>query len=278
MSGKGTKRFRLVPLLFFGALALASCASRTEIAARVAAEKGMVPRVIPTQNFDIATWVPRKFEPGQPLIVYIEGDGLAFITVTQISDDPTPVRPMAMDLAVRDARPNVVYIARPCQYVAGAQKRNCYHPYWTNARFASEVVGSVNAVIERLVTEAGAPTVKLYGYSGGGAIAALVAATRKDVVRLVTVAGVLDHATWTRLDGMTPLSYSLNPVSYVAALEKVPQLHYIGADDDVVPSAVAKAYQARFPSDHRPELVIVPGVDHDCCWTKLWPGLLNKER
>ena len=32
------------------------------------------------------------------------------------SDNPTPVNPMLLKLATMDKRPNIVYIARPCQY------------------------------------------------------------------------------------------------------------------------------------------------------------------
>jgi hypothetical protein len=42
-------------------------------------------------------------------------------------------------------------------------------------------------------------------------VASLVAARRHDVVRLVTVAGNLDHLAWTTLHGVSPLTGSLNP-------------------------------------------------------------------
>lgn len=263
-------------LLFF-ALSLSGCASRTETATSVAATRGWVQRIIATPDFDIATWAPRSFVPGRPLAIYIEGDGLAFLSTTRISDDPTPTKPLALQLAVRDPRPNVVYIARPCQFVTGPQRRNCTHAYWTYARYSEAVVNAIDIVVRRFKAEATADGLMLYGYSGGGAIAALLAARRDDVTRLTTIAGVLDHQTWTRFDGMTPLVHSLNPADQHSGLERVAQVHYVGAADDVVPVSVAKAFQSRFVTGTVPPVVVMAGADHECCWVELWPSLLKKE-
>lgn len=263
--------------LFLFVLAVSGCASRGENAASIAAARGWVPRTIATQTFDLATWGPAAFTPGAPLIVYFEGDGLAFLSATRISDDPTPRVPLALQLATRDPRPNVVYVARPCQFVTGPQRRNCSHFYWTNGRYAEPAVAAMDAAVERFKAESGAASLRLYGYSGGGAMAALLAARRDDVTFFATVSGVLDHETWTRLDGMTPLSYSLNPAAFHQRLATIRQIHYVGAADDVVPPSVAAAYQARFAPDRKPPVVIVKGADHECCWAAQWPSLLSKE-
>lgn len=263
--------------LLFLLLGLAGCANRTETATSIAATRGWVSRTIATPNLDIATWAPRTFVPGQPLAIYVEGDGLAFLSANRVSDDPTPNKPLALQLAVRDPRPNVVYIARPCQFVTGRSLRNCNHSYWTFARYSEAAVSATEAVVQRFKQESGASSILLYGYSGGGAIAALVAARRNDVVRLTTVAAVLDHETWTRLDGMSPLVTSLNPPDFHSSLEGIRQVHYVGADDDVVPPSVARAYQARFPAEAKPPVVVVPNADHVCCWVDWWPSLLKKE-
>ncbi|GAB2181920.1 hypothetical protein DLREEDagrD3_21430 [Denitratisoma sp. agr-D3] len=49
----------------------------------------------------------------------------------------------------------------------------------------------------------GARRLTLVGYSGGAA--ALLAARCSDVVRLVTIAGNLDHRAWTRYHHITTL-------------------------------------------------------------------------
>jgi pimeloyl-ACP methyl ester carboxylesterase len=247
-----------------------------ETAQNLARQRQWVSRVVATPTFDLFTFGPRAFVASEPLVVYVEGDGYAFISPTQLSDDPTPRDPVGLELAVADPRPNVVYVARPCQYVTGPHLRNCHPAYWSTARFAEPVVAAVESVVARYVADSGATRVAYVGYSGGGAVAALVAARRSDSAALVTVAGVLDHATWTSLDGMTPLGYSLNPADFADRLAGLPQVHFVGGDDDVVPEVVARAFAARFPADRKPGVVVLPGYDHVCCWSAHWPALLQR--
>ena len=54
--------------------------------------------------------------PVDEVHVYIEGDGYAWATTTDPSDDPTPINPLALRLAAVDDAPNVLYLARPCQF------------------------------------------------------------------------------------------------------------------------------------------------------------------
>jgi dienelactone hydrolase len=116
----------------------------------------------------------------------------------------------------------------------------------------------------------------LIGYSGGGAVAALVAARRGDVIELVTVAGNLDHATWTAIHHVHPLDGSLNPVNAIDALQNIPQIHFVGERDKNVNTAVVNAYAERFPVNRRPRIQIVPEADHSCCWVDRWPVLLKQ--
>ena len=52
-------------------------------------------------------------KPGQDLSIYLEGDGLAWVSRTEASRDPTPDNPIGLRLAAIDPAPNVVWIARP---------------------------------------------------------------------------------------------------------------------------------------------------------------------
>jgi pimeloyl-ACP methyl ester carboxylesterase len=118
--------------------------------------------------------------------------------------------------------------------------------------------------------------VVLVGYSGGGAVAALVAARRDDVARLITVAANLDHAAWTTHHRLAPLRGSLNPADLAQRLEVLPQVHLAGAKDRVVPPAIAESYLGRMDDRSRARLVVVEGADHDCCWVAAWPDLLRR--
>lgn len=265
---------RVAAALFF--FALEACSSSQEDASQLAGTRSLSPRRIDGGKFDIQTFSSGRWNPNAPLNVYIEGDGYAWIKRDRLSDDPTPKKPIALELAVRDPSPNLVYIARPCQYVLGAARRNCHPAYWSSARYSEEVVSAIDTVIETYRKEAGTKAIRLYGYSGGGTIALLLAARRSDIENVVTVAGILDTEAWTRLLELTPLELSLNPAGFAKQLASVPQIHYVGALDKTAPGEVARAYLARFPETQRPRVITVSKQDHDCCWASIWPSLLSK--
>lgn len=264
-------------------MALAGCASvpspqaRANAATALAARAGWVATDFPGQHFDLAGFVP-KDAPTQSstLTVYFEGDGLAWQGPDAPSDDPTPIHPLGLELAL--AHPDsgsAAYIARPCQFRAAAQS-SCDPRYWTGARYAPDVVEDMNHAVDLAVRRVGATQVVLVGYSGGGALAALVAARRHDVVRLITVAANIDLAEWVRVERLRPLSGSLDPADFTAALATVPQVHFTGTDDIVVPPAVAHAFAARFGASAPVRVIEEHGFDHDCCWVQHWPVLVKQ--
>ena len=59
----------------------------------------------------------QKINNNEEVVVYIEGDGLSWIDRFTPSSDPTPKNPLAFKLAKLDPNQNVIYLARPCQYV-----------------------------------------------------------------------------------------------------------------------------------------------------------------
>ncbi|MDP3482188.1 MAG: alpha/beta hydrolase [Sulfuricella sp.] len=269
--------------LVFLLLGLAGCAdlspqSRWQHADQLADKAGWQKLRIPTDKFILSAYVPKNSAQADTLTVYIEGDGLAWLTRSQASNDPTPRNPIALELALRHPQGMAVYLARPCQYVEASDAINCRQTYWTGGRFAPEVVETSNQAISALKQRVGADKLVLIGYSGGGAIAALVAARRNDVVRLITVAGNLDHRAWARMHHVPALEDSLNPVDEWQSLIDVPQRHFVGERDEIVSLDVADSYASRFPSDRRPEVITIPDFDHVCCWVENWGSTWLKER
>lgn len=257
-------------------LALSACADLRADADKIAARRQLTSAVVATASFDLLTYASPGWKAGAPLSVYIEGDGFAWVRRDRLSDDPTPLNPVALKMASRDPAPNILYIARPCQYVGGVNGRNCHPAYWSTARYSEEVVAALGEVVDRYRQRAGAPTLRLYGYSGGGTLALLLAARRQDVEAVTSVAAILDVREWTRRQGVTPLAHSLNPADFAGRLADVRQVHYAGAKDEVVPVAVSESYLQRFPPSRRPSLVVLPGQEHDCCWADIWPSLLQR--
>ena len=259
-------------LLLSGCITLPDAEERRHSAMQLATAHGWQFRQWKTADFVLAGFSPLNLQTST-LRIYIEGDGLAWITFRQPSKDPTPVKPVALELALKDEQPSV-YLARPCQYVM--PESSCAMKYWTSHRYAEEVVEATNQVISQIKNNHTAQKLELFGYSGGGAIAALLAARRDDVTRLVTIAGNLDHAYWTRLHQVSPLKVSLNPVDYAEDLSSIPQTHFVGEDDDNIPPQLLQGYQHQLPVAGNSRIKVIPGYDHDCCWLDSWNMLLKQ--
>jgi len=226
-------------------------------------------------RFLLRVYGPEPVAESSTLTVYLEGDGLAWVTRSRPSTDPTPVQPIALRLALADPDPQSVYLARPCQYVTGPE---CRPEYWLEKRFSPEIIEATGAALDELKVRYDAANLLLVGYSGGGAVAALLAAERDDVRALVTVAGNLDHEFWAGLHQISPLSGSLNPADRAMALARMPQWHFVGDSDAIVPPEVANAYVKQLPNTTLVNRVTKPGYDHQCCWEESWPGLISSIR
>lgn len=198
----------------------------------------------------------------QTLWVMIEGDGRAWLNMRDPSRDPTPVAASGWQLARQIARTKVLYLARPCQFLSSTELDACTTDDWTSARFSEKWVARLNVAIDEGKRATHARRVVVAGYSGGGVMAALIAARRNDVAMLVTVAAPLDHAAWTTHHGVSPLTDSLDVLSVRKKLMRLPQVHVTGADDKVVPAVLMQNFLLAYPIDAPAELVTLPGIDH----------------
>ncbi|MCP4492816.1 MAG: alpha/beta hydrolase [Gammaproteobacteria bacterium] len=244
-------------------------------AEHLALQNGWHKTIIRTTAFDLVSFVPDNLAHVSTLNVYIEGDGLAWLAKSTISTDPTPINPTGLKLALRHPQGNAVYLARPCQYTASSEAGSCNKHYWTDSRFAEQVIASTNEALNKLKAEFGARQLQLLGYSGGGAVAALVAARRDDVIKLITVAGNLDHQAWTTHHHISPLSSSLNPADYHQQLAHIEQVHFVGSYDKVIPPFLAQQFVADLPSYSQAQVVIIPRQEHGCCWERIWADLIT---
>lgn len=270
---------RVTPLLLalLVAGALAACASsRQAEAPALARAAGWHWRIMSAGAFDLAVASSQR-GGGDTLTAYLEGDGLAYAWRGEPASDPTPTAPVALQLALADpGKTPIVWIGRPCQYTLPDHGRNCRSAEWTERRYAPEILDSIGAALDALERQSGARRLVLVGYSGGGAVAVLLAGRRRDVALIITVAADLDLGYWTRREHLSPLTGSLDPADVAAAVKAIPQVHFTGADDDVVGTDVARAYVARLPPDAHAHLVEVPGFTHACCWARDWPSLISE--
>ena len=117
-----------------------------------------------------------------------------------------------------------------------------------------------------------AKKVRLIGFSGGAAVAILVAARRGDVDSIVSVAGNLNHEEVNLFHKVNLLRGSLNSIDVVDKIKHIPQVHFIGSDDEVIPAKISTDF-IRAQKVTCAKQVIVPSVGHIDGWIMHWPIL-----
>ncbi|WP_169545772.1 alpha/beta fold hydrolase [Sneathiella aquimaris] len=252
--------------------ALTSVEERQTNATKLAASANLQPFSIKTKVFTFSGH-GKYAARGQEPVVYIEGDGFAWIDRYTISKNPTPINPIALKLARLDPSPTVIYLARPCQYVDLRSEINCTSKYWTSHRFAPEIIDSYDQALTRLKTNLNVTGFRLVGFSGGGAIVALLSARRNDISSFRTIAGNLDHDTLNREKRVSKLSGSLNPKNHAAQTSHIPQIHFVGDRDAIIPEWVAKSYAEAAGNPRCVRYQVIHDVDHTNGWERVWRTL-----
>lgn len=285
------------------------------LAAEIAEPQGFKQALVKTKLFNFTTYQRHASfaeKKRQPLVIYIEGDGHAWESRHKLSKDPTPHNPLALRLAVLHANTNshasdkntkqnqnanahanfnakisqptnismsanIVYLARPCQYTDPSLDKACHPDIWSNLRFSEPIIASMNEAIDKLKQQLKPSEIHLVGYSGGAAVAVLIAARRNDITSLNTVAGDLDHQKMSQYHKTTPLVGSLNPIDFASKVAHIPQHHYVGAKDKIVPIFIAEDFVkevAKIRSE-KAKLSILPNVGHHQGWEGAWQYLVN---
>jgi hypothetical protein len=240
--------------------------------ARGLAEAGrMVERDIEVPPFVLRSYARISDPASGSARLYIEGDGLAWLSRSRPSPDPTPINPVALSLAKADPAPNVIWLARPCQYHRGEP---CPSHYWQAARFAPEVIAAMSSATDELKRIHDIRRLELVGFSGGGAMALLLAARRNDIISVRTVAGNLDTEAFARLHQVSPMSASLNPAASARRIAAVPQRHFVGTQDKIVPVNIYRSYSAAAGPTATASLALVAGASHEDGWVERWPELV----
>ncbi len=247
---------------------------RLKNAQQIADNQSMHGERLKTSIFQLQAWTRFKHS-GKPLRIYIEGDGFAWRSASKPSWDPTPYDPLPLMLSGLDDSPNVAYLARPCQYVGVNEDARCEERYWTEARFSEEVIVAMNEAMNKLEDLAKAQKIELVGYSGGAAVAFLVAARRSDVISLRTVAGNLDPEAVNRHHHVSPLTDSLDPLNVLEKIKGIPQLHFVGDKDKVVPMDITQHFVSLLGKRACAEIVVNSDATHSHGWKERWQEFLH---
>lgn len=260
----------LLPIWILAVLALSGCASPTTQLRELASRQGFDRSRVTVNGFRHTVFMTPPAERADVLHVYLEGDGSPWRHRTMIMADPTPRSPLMLRLMAKDTAA-AVYVGRPC-YNGSASDEGCSNRLWTSDRYSETVVASMTGVVRRLQQRAGAHTLRLFGHSGGGALAMLIAERLPAVSDVVTIAGNLDTDAWTDHHGYTPLYGSLNPARRAPLADSVREWHLVGERDTVIPPQLVNDFLQRRP---RAESRQVAGYSHGCCWERSWRLILH---
>ncbi len=254
-------------------LLLAGCAVAPPVQMqRLSEQWGFQTRVLEGAGFQHILYLNRKnlAESATRLHVYLHGDGTPWLGAGRPAFEPTPRHPLTLKLMALDQMPSI-YLSRPCYGGLAVSDPPCHPWLWTHGRYSESVVASLVAAVRRLLGEQWPGRLTLIGYSGGGTLAMLMAERLEQVDTVVSIAANLDIEQWTQRHGYSRLSASLNPARRRPLREDIAQLHWVGERDANVPPALIRSALRPQPCAR---LTILPGVDHACCWQRLWPTLL----
>lgn len=147
----------------------------------------MIRREIPAGSY-LLTAYERIHDYNSTVNVHIEGNG------------PTPEYPTALHLATKDKTDNIIYLAQPCQY-SGLIKDDEECTLSGEQAYAPTSLEAMNAALDEIAKRYNVRGFHLIGYDGGATIAANLAASRKDILSLRTVAGIMDTDAYNDAHG-----------------------------------------------------------------------------
>jgi hypothetical protein len=259
---------RRAALLVLAGLA-GGCAAPPTSVADIAAGAGLERRIVAGERFRHVVFTARGEQAG-PVWIYIEGDGVPWLTDVIPARDPTPRTLVALEMLARGPRP-AAYVARPCTFETNGDA-GCEPAVWTHGRFSEAVVESMASAIGRSLAasaQSERPLV-LVGFSGGGTLATLLAARLEAACALITIASPLDVGEWAAARDYSPLADSLDPARLPALPARIGQLHLRGRDDRVVPAANGASYMEKNP---HARLEVLDSARHGLEWAVIWEGL-----
>lgn len=262
-------------------LALTGCTQNPSIPLHnLAAKEGLTRLTLKTSNYVIEAFTSSNTSNAEHLHIYLEGDGNPWFKGREPAINPTTRNPIALKLILQDPQPSV-YLNRPCYALLSAdgapknrirENGRCPSNLWTSGRYSQDVVRTLNEALDKIKERTGAKNFSLIGYSGGGALAVLIASSRNDVINLLTIAANLNHEKWTRRFDYIPLDGSLNPINYFPLPNNIKRWHLIAKKDKTIPADILIPAATRDVGSH---LMEYESFNHRCCWEKSWVEILR---
>ncbi len=237
---------------------------------------GLILLFSPTNNAVNAGYTDKN------LTVFIEGDGAPWENNGfSPPADPTPHRPIGLELAIQETKIQVqanaqstrgpartiAYLSRPCQFVRG---HTCRPKLWTDDRYGDRAVKLITEAIVSLMHTTNTARLYIVGYSGGGVVANLLEKNLDGLECTVTLAAPLDLGVWTSRLRISPLPTTKSQASTQKSSHVVISSHYIGDHDKLVRLSDLGVHGV--PSPHN-SVISLPGVSHNEGWIQHWSNI-----
>jgi hypothetical protein len=269
-------------LLLTALLFLASCSAIystiTDKTSKLGEAQGLRPKIYQTQNFKIYT-LQRINDLNKKVRIYFEGDGNSYIQKHITSPNPTPTSYFLINLLAQDHSTNLVYIARPCQFLEDDLCFEGSEPekYWTNDRFSKEVLDSINEVLEDFAGF----EIEMVGYSGGATIMKHSAFEQqkkhKNILNLRSIAGNLDNQKFSEIHGFASEPETIDEKELFGILKNIPQIHFTAKNDEIVPPIIAQTYVKKLQQKNCAKIISIAAASHCAGWQEIWDELLKIE-
>lgn len=251
-------------------LILSACTNPQQQFDALAKKSGLFKKIIAGKQFDHVIYFNQTQLQSSTLHVYLEGDGSPWSSVTRVSQDPTPKKPVMLHLMGLDDHPSL-FLGRPCYHGMSA-KASCYSELWTSGRYSEIILHSMELVLRQYINQFNYNKLVFIGHSGGGTIAMLLAKRFTETNAVVTIAGNLNPSAWTEYHNYTPLQGSLNPTDTLPLSIDIHQYHLAGLKDTNIPTwIIKKAVKHQTGA----EFVVINDFTHNCCWEKIWTEVLK---
>ena len=233
------------------ALLLTACASTAKM-------EGFTYQPVKTRNVTLATW-RKDVKPFKKLRIYIDGNAH---TTGLTTKRPQMYADVAMQLAQKDTFPSIAYLGRPCYFI---EQDVCKPIVWEEGKYAPEVVDEMKDVIQSWQKKYNLKEIEFVGYDGGAAFALSLPTrlTNVKVTRVVTIAGILDTKTDAMYRDEDIMLDSVNPANELYLLSGIPQIHYVGGKDKVVPMVFTQNFVKKLPNPVSVQIKRVPNADHE---------------
>ena len=267
------KKHKLIAFLIFLSGCQLNSINKNQSTLALENQKGLIKTTLSTHFYDIQSWLPQQ-QTSPILRIYIEGDGRAWLRKGRASGDPTPKHRLVHSLMLNDSKADIAYLARPCQYVMSTL---CTRQSWTFGRYDPPAIQSINQAINKIKHRLSYKEIELVGYSGGATIALLIAAKRDDVASVRTIAGNLTPHFTNRYHQVTEMPTADTPLNHTTQLMNIPQLHFFGSEDRVIPKQISKHYKLQFDQKECIKLQEAEAASHGRGWSKRWKDLLNEK-